>query len=61
MLRCLWFWFLARFHLGDDAVCVMSRGRGPHDDFHDYPDDAAGQPDHFATLRCRRCGKEFTI
>jgi hypothetical protein len=61
MLRRLWLWFLARFRLSDSAVCEMSRGRGLHDDYHDYPDDEYGEPAHFVTLRCKRCGKEFTI
>jgi hypothetical protein len=37
----------------------MSVGRGPHDDFHDYPDSDLGEPAHFVTLRCVRCGKDF--
>lgn len=61
MLRRLWLWFLAFYHLNDDAICLMSRGRGLHDDFHDYPDDAMGVPSHFVTLRCKRCGKEFAM
>ena len=60
-LRRLWLWFLARFRLNDQAVCLMSQGRGLFDDYHDYPDDEAGLPVHFATLRCQRCGKEFAI
>jgi hypothetical protein len=54
-------WFLARFRLSMAAVCEMSRGRGPRDDYHDYPDDEHGKPWHFVVLRCKRCGKEFTI
>lgn len=61
MLRRLWLWFLARFRLSGEAVCEMSRGRGVADDYHDYPDGESGQPDHFITHRCRRCGKGFTI
>jgi len=60
-MRRLWLRFLARFHLSDSAVCEMSRGRGPHDDYHDYCDDIHGQPDHFVELHCRRCGKGFYI
>jgi len=60
-MRRLWKWFLARFRLDMDAVCEMSRGRGLCDDFHDYPDDEYGEPDHFVTLTCKRCGKEFSI
>lgn len=54
-------WFLARFRLSERAVCEMSKGRGLHDDFHDYPDDELGEPAHFVTLKCKRCGKEFVI
>jgi hypothetical protein len=61
MMRRLWRWFLARFHLSDRVVCEMSEGLPPHADYHDYPDSEGGYPDHFATLRCKRCGKEFTI
>jgi hypothetical protein len=55
----LWRWFLARFRISLRAVCEMSEGRGPHDDFHDYPDTEEGQPYHFAELTCKRCGKNF--
>lgn len=61
MLSRLRLWFLAFFHLDDQAVCEMSRGRGPAEDYHDYPDSIAGYPDHFAELTCKRCGKSFTI
>jgi len=61
MLRRLWLWFLARFRLSPRAVCEMSRGRGPGDDYHDYPDDIHGQPWHFVELECKRCGKKFFI
>jgi hypothetical protein len=60
-VKRLWFWFLARFHLSDAAVCEMSRGRGLHDDYHDYDDDVIGAPLHFCVLKCKRCGKEFMI
>ena len=56
----LWKWFLARFRLSQKAICEMSAGRDLCD-FHDYPDTEHGQPWHFATLRCRHCGKEFLI
>ena len=61
MLRHAWRWFLARFRLNLQVVCEMSQGRGPHDDYHDYPDDEHGQPSHFVLLKCKRCGKEFYI
>lgn len=61
MLRRLWLWFLARFRLSDAAICEASRGRGLADDYHDYPDDELGTPSHFVVLRCKRCGKEFTM
>jgi hypothetical protein len=60
-MRRLWLWFLARFRLSMRAVCEMSRGRGLHDDYHDYPDSEEGQPWHFHTMTCKRCGKSFTI
>ncbi len=53
-------WLLARFRLDMAAVCEMSRGRGV-DDFHDYPDDATGDPLHFFEMTCKRCGKRFCI
>jgi len=61
LFRRWWLWFLARFRLSEAAVCALSRGRGLADDYHDYPDSEHGTPDHFVTLRCKRCGKEFTI
>lgn len=61
MLSSLWKWFLARFRLDLAAVCEMSEGRGPHNDYHDYPDDEHGQPDHMVPLKCKRCGKVFYI
>ncbi len=60
-LRRLWKWLLARFRLSPKAVCEMSAGRDVWDDFHDYPDDAIPYPAHFVTLRCKRCGKKFTM
>ena len=60
-MRRFWLWFLARFRLDMQAVCEMSRGKGLHDDYHDYPDDSLGTPCHFAVLRCKRCGKEFVM
>lgn len=58
--RRLWMWFLARFRLSESAVCEMSKGKGLID-YHDYPDSAEGIPIHFCTLKCQRCGKDFTI
>jgi hypothetical protein len=58
----LWKWFLARFRLSASAVCEMSVGRGPHEDFHDYEDDESHPyPSHFIPYHCSRCGKEFYI
>lgn len=57
----LWKWFLAFFRLDDDAICEMSIGLPRYADYHDYRDDIDGYPDHFSTLKCKRCGKEFTI
>jgi hypothetical protein len=60
-VRRLWPWFLARFRLSKAAACEMSRGLGPHEDFHDYKDDVLGTPDHFVLMKCKRCGKGFYI
>ncbi len=57
-MKRLWTWLLAFFHLSDDAVCEMSRGDA---DYHDYEDDICGQPWHFVTMQCKRCGKQFSI
>ena len=59
----LWWWklFLAYTRLSKSAVCEMSRGRGPYDDFHDYWDDKDKTPMHFCILKCERCGKGFFI
>lgn len=61
MLRTFYRWFLARFRLNLQVVCEESAGKGPHEDYHDYPDDVHGQPWHFVPLKCVRCGKEFFI
>jgi hypothetical protein len=60
-MRKLWWWFLARFRLSNWAICEMSKGKGWHDDYHDYPDDVIGRPEHFMELTCKRCGKSFFI
>lgn len=60
-MKRLWRWFLARFRLSEWAVCEMSKGKGLHDDYHDYPDDKYKEPWHFIALKCQRCGKEFYI
>ena len=39
----------------------MSKGRPMDEDFHDYPDSDFGFPEHFSTMTCKRCGKEFII
>lgn len=54
-------YIIAYFRLDDEIVCEMSKGRGPHNDFHDYHDDVYGKPEHFSKLKCKRCGKEFYI
>jgi hypothetical protein len=59
-MRRLCRWFLARFHLSDSAVCELSKGMGMSD-YHDYPDDEIGDPMHFCTMKCKRCGKDFII
>lgn len=53
-------WFLARFRLSPAAVCEESRGKSLVD-YHDYPDGTAGEPWHFFTHTCKRCGKKFVI
>lgn len=58
--RWLWLYWLATFRLSEFAVCTMSVSRGVVD-FHDYPDDVEGFPDHFTHLTCKRCGKRFII
>lgn len=60
-MKRLWKLFLAFFRLSPAAVCEMSVGYGPHEDFHDYPDTEHGYPDHFVLLTCKRCGKRFYI
>lgn len=57
-MRRFWLWFLAYWHLNDAAVCAMSTDRR---DYHDYPDDIHGQPWHFYTMTCKRCGRKFSI
>lgn len=52
---------LAYFRLSPYWVCEMSRGRGLHDDYHDYRDSDPPQPWHFHIHHCRRCGKPFYI
>lgn len=61
MIRNPWLWLAATFRLDLQAVCEMSRDRGPHDDFHDYPDSIVGEPWHGYLHTCKRCGKDFTI
>lgn len=57
----LWKWFLAFFRIDLAAVCEMSKNRGPHDDYHDYPDSTTPEPWHFMEHTCKRCGKRFYI
>jgi hypothetical protein len=51
-------WFKAFFRIDLEAVCDLAKYGY---DYHDYPDDESGSPDHFTILKCKRCGKEFTI
>lgn len=60
MLRRLYRWCLARYRLNLKVVCEESVGLGLAD-YHDYPDSEHGQPWHFCTMKCKRCGKEFAI
>lgn len=57
----IWRTFLAMFRLSESAVCEMSVGRGPHEDYHDYPDSTSPFPDHFVEHTCRRCAKTFFV
>lgn len=52
--------FLAFFRLSDTAICTASKGMGLND-YHDYPDDEQGEPQHFFELTCKRCGKRFKM
>lgn len=68
MLRNLWKYFLAWSRLDLNLVCEMSKGHNEFNDYHDYPDSTCidpytgkGQPWHFMTHVCKRCGKEFII
>ena len=58
--RFIWLHWLATLRLSRHAVCVMSQTKGVID-YHDYHDTAEKFPDHFTTLTCERCGKEFII
>jgi hypothetical protein len=60
-MRKLYRWFLARFRLNLRVVCEESVGLDMWNDYHDYPDTEHQMPDHFTVMRCKRCGKEFTI
>ena len=60
-LRQFWRRFKAYWRIDLDLVCQMSRGLPPDRDFHDYPDSLLGEPWHFYTHTCRRCGKTFII
>jgi hypothetical protein len=59
-VRRLWRKILARFRLSLAAVCEESAGLGAVD-YHDYPDSTVGEPWHFYTHTCKRCGKKFFI
>ena len=60
MIHRLWIRFQAFWRLSNQAICEASRGMALVD-YHDYPDGIAGEPWHFHTHVCKRCGKEFTI
>jgi hypothetical protein len=60
-MRRLWRRFLAWTRIDLDAVCELSRGLSEDGDYHDYPDSVIGEPLHFYTHTCKRCGKRFTI
>ena len=50
-LRTSWKSFLAFWRLDLAAVCEMSKNGKQ---YHDYPDDPDGTPDHFVELTCER-------
>ena len=60
MIRRFIRWLKAYYRWDLDLVCELSRGKGAID-YHDYDDDEAGLPQHFCLLKCKRCGKEFSI
>lgn len=60
-MKKLWQLFLAYFRLSDKAVCEQSKGKGPYDCYHDYPDTEDGEPWHMIEVKCKRCGKGFYI
>lgn len=60
-LRKWYRWFMAYYRLDLNIVCEESVGKELWNDYHDYPDDKSGLPEHSAILKCKRCGKEFTI
>ena len=52
---------LAHLRINLNLVCELSKNKGPHNDYHDYPDDIIGEPWHFYLMACKRCGKRFYI
>lgn len=54
----LWRKTLAFFRLDLSAVCEESSDAW---DYHDYPDSTVGEPWHFVTHECKRCGRQFQI
>ena len=56
-------WLIAKawFRWDLEAVCEASKGLDAYSDFHDYPDSVDGEPWHFFTHTCKRCGKQFII
>lgn len=60
MFRRLWRRIQARMRWSMEAVCEESKGKGLVD-HHDYPDSTVGDPWHFYTHTCKRCGKSFII
>lgn len=61
MIYKLWRKLLATFRLSESAICEMSVGLPPHNDYHDYGDDVGGMPWHFCEMTCKRCDKKFYI
>lgn len=60
-MKRFWRWFTAYYRLDLKAVCELSEGRLPEDDYHDWKDSELNSPWHMTTYYCKRCGKAFTI
>lgn len=57
----LWRHFQALFRLDLAAVCEQSAGLPDWIDYHDLHDDVSGALIGARRMRCKRCGKVFTV